>query len=106
MIYFGKKRFKIMSDPATLKDCPFCEGTYWPDDRYCSFCKKELWTVQRIKQEEEENKYQKEEYKKYLREEEINCNLCHKEITDKQEYSIFFDGKKDTIGHVNCIKDG
>ena len=33
------------------------------------------------------------------------CNICHKNITDKQEYSIFFDGKKDVIGHIKCIKE-
>lgn len=30
-----------MTDPATLKDCGFCDGRYYPNDLICSFCKHE-----------------------------------------------------------------
>lgn len=30
------------NDPALLLDCPFCDGTYWPGDTHCSFCKNQV----------------------------------------------------------------
>ncbi|NIQ14320.1 MAG: hypothetical protein GTO02_07920 [Candidatus Dadabacteria bacterium] len=30
-----------MTDPATLKDCSYCDGQYEPFDLLCPFCKNE-----------------------------------------------------------------
>ena len=55
-----------MSDPATLIDCPFCDGTTWPYERYCSFCRNEVWTKEKIDMERAAELYYEKERKDYM----------------------------------------
>jgi len=38
-------------DPATLKDCPYCEGTYLPEDTHCPFCGKQVVSDEELEAE-------------------------------------------------------
>jgi len=62
-------------DPATLKDCPYCEGTYLPEDTHCPFCGKQVVSDEEL---EAEIQYEKdlETYHKMMkrREEQLGPN--------------------------------
>jgi len=60
-----------MNDPCTLKDCNYCDGTYYPFDTHCSFCGHET-------------------YEKDL----SLCKVCNKEI-----YGTFSEWKQHKKSH-------
>lgn len=67
-----------MSDPATLIDCAYCDGTYWPHDTHCSFCKNPTNEVDVFwcKTCNDEMICTFTEFEKHEQGHEITCSLC------------------------------
>ena len=56
-------------NPCDLIDCFNCDGQLYPDQRYCSFCKADNWTEERVQMEFQMQFHEEKEYVQYLLEE-------------------------------------